>query len=118
MILACPPSANALTRNVPGRGRVRTRAYRKWIQAHLPLVRLVGDREANRSETRVTMIANIDRRRDLDNLIKPVLDLLVAGCVIADDRWVDEILIRRGTLPPKGGVDVKIARDGSKPQTV
>ena len=36
------------------------------------------------------------RTRDLDNSIKLALDLLVYMSIIDDDRWVDDLHIRRG----------------------
>lgn len=42
----------------------------------------------------------LSRRRDLDNVLKSTLDLLVRHGVIADDRFVDEIRIVR--LVPEG----------------
>lgn len=43
------------------------------------------------------------RRRDLDNLVKPVLDVLKQHGAIADDRWVDRIEVRRAQ-PCEGGL--------------
>lgn len=40
------------------------------------------------------------RGRDLDNILKSTLDLLTRMRVIADDRFVDELLVRR--MVPRG----------------
>lgn len=44
---------------------------------------------------RVEMAVGIDYRRDLDNVIKPVMDALADAGVIPDDRYVDVIEARR-----------------------
>lgn len=46
------------------------------------------------------------RRRDLDNAIKPILDMIVQHGLIEDDRWVDEITIRR--VAPKEALTVAL----------
>ena len=48
-----------------------------------------------RTPVEVTISADIDRRRDLDNVIKPVIDLLQSTGILPDDRWVDSICATR-----------------------
>ena len=51
---------------------------------------------------RVTIEAAVNRTRDLDNLVKPVIDSCQAAGIIPDDRWVDVVEARR---VPAGDVE-------------
>jgi crossover junction endodeoxyribonuclease RusA len=53
-----------------------------------------------------------DRRaRDLDNLLKPLLDALEAAGVVANDSSFARLTIERAEVePPRGRVDVHLAR--------
>lgn len=44
---------------------------------------------------RLIIEAPLNRKRDLDNVLKPTLDLLVAMQLISDDRYVDQITLMR-----------------------
>lgn len=86
-----PPSANNLFVNVRGRGRVKSKSYRAWID-------LAGWHLARNRPTKWTGDVAIsieagprNRRRDIDNLTKPILDLLVSMKVIQDDRFVTSV---------------------------
>jgi crossover junction endodeoxyribonuclease RusA len=91
--LPFPVSVNAMYRSVRGRV-IKSARYRAWIQqaglhinAQRP-VKIVGP-----VHIRLDLVAPDARNRDADNLLKPVLDLLVAHQIIsADDstivRWV------------------------------
>lgn len=84
--LPFPPSVNALFLNVRGRGRVRTQAYRKWADEAGWLLK--SQRPASfKAPVKVAIEVNPPNRRarDLDNLSKPVMDLLVTHQVIPDD---------------------------------
>lgn len=48
------------------------------------------------------------RRRDLDNLLKPILDGLTAAGIWDDDSQVDELKIVRGEQTPHGRVMVEV----------
>ena len=50
------------------------------------------------------------RRRDLDNLQKPLLDALEHARVYADDSQIDLLITRRRDVRPGGGVAVLIER--------
>lgn len=105
--LPMPPSVNALFANVPGRGRIKTRAYRSWIKEAGWALRMarVG---AVTSRVRVLIEAGTNNRRDADNLAKPILDLLKAHGVLKDDSakyvagvsadWNDDVTGCRVTL--------------------
>jgi Holliday junction resolvase RusA-like endonuclease len=50
------------------------------------------------------------RVRDLDNILKPLLDLLVLGDVLDDDSFVDSIAITRSPPNGKGWVTIRVVR--------
>jgi len=64
---------------------------------------------------RVAILANPpDRRqRDLDNLLKPLLDALAHGGMIENDRFVDDLRIVRGPVAAGGFVTVAVDLIGS-----
>ena len=114
VILPLPPSANHYTgyRAVPiykhgvgvydkgGKPKYMVRAFtthkgRAWMEAASLLLR--GRMEPVEPKVRVgvEIVAGIDLRRDLDNVIKPVLDALQRAKVLPDDRYVDRIEARR-----------------------
>ena len=92
-----PPSTNALfTTRKGSRQRIKTDAYRRWIkEAGWVLVNQTSLTTAISGSVRVHIDLPFSRRRDIDNAIKPIADLLVSCAVVEDDRWVDEYLVRR-----------------------
>lgn len=92
-LLPIPPSLNNAFVNATGkRGRIKSDGYREWIRiARFALPdgpRVVGPFE-------VTISLPAAMRGDLDNRIKPVLDLLVKAGITADDRHCQSIFVRR-----------------------
>lgn len=96
-VLPIPPSVNNLFINTRS-GRVSGSAYKRWRQeagwaiklgcgAFVPplLTGIVG----------VKITAPLNRRRDLDNALKPLLDILVRMEVISDDNLIDDLHIVR-----------------------
>ncbi len=99
--LSYPPATNNLYFNAPGKGRVKTERYAGWldesgwrIAAQRP-GRIVGP-----FATEITVTRPDNRRRDLDNMLKPILDCLVKYRVTADDS-----LARRHTIQWADGGD-------------
>lgn len=102
--LPMPPSVNSMYRNVPGKGRVKTKDAKAW--AYEAGWMLVTQRNQNTRhkqfkgpvEVEVSAYRPASRRRDLDNILKALLDLLTSTQTIADDsqvvaikaRWVTE----------------------------
>lgn len=97
-----PPSVNALFKNVPKRGRVKTDEYRNFIRMAVTAIR----RQAvPRLEGRVIAIFGVERmsdRADIDNRLKAMLDAIVEAKVIEDDRFVTAIAI--SWLPSANGM--------------
>lgn len=98
--LPAPPSANELFANrMRGGGRVKTSAYRAWLEEagyHLRIAWAnLGKPEIGTQPMRLTIKAGIGRHRDLSNCCKAVEDLLVAMLPVPDDRWNDEVHLSR-----------------------
>lgn len=94
-----PPSTNNLFFNVPKRGRVKSPRYQAWEgEAGL----LLKAQKPGRLTGNVEMILTVPQktRADLDNLAKPILDLLVTHSVIEDDgKPVQRVTVQRGPTP-------------------
>lgn len=93
-----PPSVNALYRNVPQKGRVKTKAYSAWI-AHAGL--LVNRQKPERCDGDVSVecvFGPRNRRRDIDNCLKPVLDLIQRCGVIENDKNVVKVSAEWGDV--------------------
>lgn len=92
-LLDMPPSANRLWRQGP-RGIYAAADFRRWKQT------AAAEVMASRRETiagPVEVLIAVERRhkgRDLDNVIKPVLDALQAGRAIENDRQVERLYAR------------------------
>lgn len=100
LTLPYPPTANKIWRAVSGR-QIKSAKYRAWIDEAALSIRqqrprgIVGDYHLF-----IRATAPDRRRRDLDNLIKPLSDALSQGGVIGDDsgcrvliaNWADTII--------------------------
>ena len=95
IIIPVPPSANAMYRPAKGRHIVKSQVYKDWLEAHKYEVRARFKPVSEKVPVRVSLIVNVGRQRDLDNLVKPICDLLQYSGVLPDDRWVDEITMNR-----------------------
>jgi Holliday junction resolvase RusA-like endonuclease len=94
LTIPMPPSINACWRETMIHGqarRVRTGDYKRWLRHAGGLIvvqrppRLTSDVEV------LIEVGPRNRGADIDNRIKPTLDLLVAQQVIADDRYVTRV---------------------------
>lgn len=109
--LPLPPSANALYIQ-RGRRRVPTSEYQRWRRSAGLIVRAASgpdDIIPPRTPIRVVIAASASRRRDLDNIIKPSVDMLQKAGIIADDRMVDRIEALR-TPGSRGTMTVTVER--------
>ena len=83
--LPVPPSTNELFRNVPGRGRVITGKYQRWIEDAKS--RFWGVKYSMFDVPVFIVIVLADGRGpDCDNSLKAPIDLLKKMGVIKDDR--------------------------------
>jgi crossover junction endodeoxyribonuclease RusA len=102
LTLPWPPSVNTYWRNVNGKtliskeGRLYRQAVREQVNDQNGVQSLAG-------RLSVSIVAHVpdQRRRDLDNLLKAVLDGMTHAGVWLDDSQIDELQIRRG---PIGGM--------------
>lgn len=101
ILLPAPPSANELFgRNPFTRKMHRSRKYKDW-QEGCGYV-LVNRRAKNKIKRLspdctygLSIVSNIARNRDLDNIAKPLIDLLVAFEITPDDRYLDTLSMFR-----------------------
>ena len=111
LLLPWPPSINHYYRNVGGRTLIsrKGREYRGTVGA------LVAGANLPPFAPEARLVAIIDvfppdrRRRDLDNIQKPVLDALEHAGVYEDDSQIDILVTRRGGVVPGGGLRVVLA---------
>ena len=100
-----PPSANNLFINVGGavRGRrARGPDYKRWLHDAGWLIKTQVQPAEGAALVpgivRVLIEAPLNRRRDLDNALKPLLDLMVKMHIIDNDCWIDDLrIVRIGT---------------------
>jgi crossover junction endodeoxyribonuclease RusA len=114
--LPWPPSVNTYWRSVAMGKRVNVvvsaegRAYRAAIAAEVKRC-WPGLTNPTQSRLAVYALANPPdrRRRDLDNILKALLDGLTHGGVWGDDSQVDDLHIERGNVVANGQVTVVIS---------
>jgi crossover junction endodeoxyribonuclease RusA len=109
--LPYPPSHNSYYRRVGHRTLISRegRAYRKRVIAQL-MVSGGGQQPPNDGRIALAMDAFPPdrRRRDLDNIQKPLLDALEHAGVYADDSQIDLLLTARQSVEPGGKVCVRV----------
>ncbi|MBI0447198.1 RusA family crossover junction endodeoxyribonuclease [Deinococcus sp. DB0503] len=110
MSLPFPPSVNRMWRSVQGRNILSAagREYRKAGLASLDPQRLACWPRTGRLSVSVTLCPPDARRRDVDNYLKAVLDLLTHGGVYVDDSQIDRLTITRGPVEKGGRVIVEV----------
>jgi len=92
LTIPIPPSVNQIYANVPGKGRVKTKQYRQWLD--LAGWQVLGQRRGRRVEGKVDIqieVRRLSANSDADNRIKATLDLLVKQGVIDDDKNVQKV---------------------------
>ncbi len=80
-----PPSTNHLFLTTKTRKRVKTPEYRSWLEQAIPVLALLKQPEKLPCKIDLFLIGNWNEQRDGDNVVKAVLDALVAAQVIPDD---------------------------------
>ena len=92
---------------------VHTKTFKSWYSSIGYLVNgqkihsdFPTDSEPRRY--RIEIDVNVDYKRDIDNIIKPTLDLLKQCHVISDDRYVDYLRCERVSVGPKNIMHVQV----------
>ncbi|ARO57375.1 hypothetical protein B2G69_07155 [Methylorubrum zatmanii] len=80
-----PPSTNSLFFNVAGKGRVKTPRYRRWRDNAVLAICTTKPTPGRMAGPCDVTIYLPPFRRDIDNRVKPCLDVAVAAGIIADD---------------------------------
>ena len=100
--LTVPQSTNALylTTAKLGSRRVATKPYKNWsLKSRFALEDQFKREEYKKLPEKtpfaVTISANVDHRRDIDNLAKPTLDVLRKAGVTPDDRYCNRLVVLR-----------------------
>jgi Holliday junction resolvase RusA-like endonuclease len=100
--LPYPPTLNNLFANVPGKGRVKSNTYRRWLAEALALLRAQRAPKVLGSYHLRILAYRPDRRaRDLDNLAKTTSDVLKLAGVIEDDSLAKTISMAWSDDEPK-----------------
>lgn len=106
LTLPLPPSVNAAYANAPGKGRVKTKAYRRWTAAALAELwqqKPAGGFPAFDGAFSVHIAVPLNMRGDIDNRIKAALDFLKKpACIISDDKHAVGASISRDEKVPAG----------------
>jgi Holliday junction resolvase RusA-like endonuclease len=94
LTLPMPPSTNTLWKNVAGGGRRRTSGYNAWYEEAGWAVNRQKPGKI-RGPYSVSIRVPAAMRADVDNAIKPIIDLLVKMGVTGDDKEMQAVSIRR-----------------------
>ena len=94
--LPVPPTTNNLyvTRR-DGKGRARTSQYAAWQKEAQQLIMISGCPREGWRHVRVEVLAPLNYKRDIENCLKCLMDVLATMHIVADDRWIDQIEVRR-----------------------
>lgn len=94
-----PFSANKMFTPIARGKMIKSQKYRDWIDKNLPILKDSLE-PANKFpiELEFVLYSNYEwvRKNDIDNLIKPIVDLLVRAGIMPDDsaRYIENISIR------------------------
>lgn len=91
--LPIPPSVNGAWRNVPGKGRVKSAAYKAWVTStawQIRSQRIVGQ-PLNYPVAVSIKCERPTANSDIDNRIKPILDILKTAGIYLDDKQVMKV---------------------------
>ena len=110
--LPYPPTVNTYYRNVKGKTLIseKGREYRKAV-ADQVLIQRAAKAYAGRLGVLVEAYPPDKRSRDLDNILKSLLDSLTKAGVWADDSQIDDLQVVRKTVG--GMVKVRVWTQGA-----
>ena len=107
--LPWPPTVNTYYTIARGR-KILSKKGRDYKKYAMPL--WTGDLVSGQVEVNIEAHPPDKRKRDLDNILKPILDLLTNNGVWKDDSQVDVLRIRRRHIAKPGYVRVYITEIG------
>jgi crossover junction endodeoxyribonuclease RusA len=112
--LPIPPSLNKYYRVRNGKPIISEhgRAYRKEVSA----VRLLENLKPThgRLAVKIVLVAPNNQRRDLDNILKCLLDAMAKAGLYADDSQIDRLEVVRGEVNPNNPrVDIVLTGDAA-----
>lgn len=113
LTLPYPPSANRLWRAVNGR-QIKSAEYRRWLEA--AALSILVQRPARISgayHLKVVATRPDKRRRDIDNLLKPISDALAAAEVIANDCEAQSVFAGWSEVGPVPGGSVVVTLEAA-----
>jgi crossover junction endodeoxyribonuclease RusA len=99
--LPWPPALNRYYRNLNGRTLISQAGRDYRINAYLAVCDQAPGHVGGRVRVDITAHQPDRRRRDLDGMLKAVLDALTHTNVIDDDSCIDDLRIKRGDLDRK-----------------
>lgn len=107
-VLPYPPSVNTYWRRRGSQYYISDKGqkYRKDVQQ---IIRQLKLDIFTKSRLRIKVIADVpdSRRRDLDNILKGLLDSLIHAGFAEDDEQFDDIRVIRGVKVPGGRLGIK-----------
>lgn len=108
--LPFPPSVNSLYNFYKGRWLLSKEGRNYHTRIIMLCRKLLGPPDPIKGRVRVgiTMYPPDERRRDLDNTLKGLLDSIVKARVIHDDSQIDDLRIVRGERKEGGEIAVQI----------
>lgn len=103
------PSVNSMYRNVPGVGRVKSTAYKKW--AKIAMFEMMAQRKLPLPVPPVCLTIRLpdsNGRGDLSNRVKCLEDLLVRMGMISDDndKIIRKLVVEVGAA--KGRCEIEL----------
>ncbi|EPK6501878.1 RusA family crossover junction endodeoxyribonuclease [Klebsiella aerogenes] len=107
--LPYPPSVNSYWRRGNGRTYINQKG-REYRQAVRELLESKGldINTAARLNLRIVAYMPDRRRRDIDNILKAVLDSLEHGGLMQDDAQIDVLKVVRGCVVPGGQLSIRV----------
>jgi len=110
LTLPWPPSVNHYWRHVGARVLIsrQGREYRRAVIRDLQLQTFPPSGKHHRLAVNINVFPPDRRRRDLDNLLKSVLDAMEHAGVYADDAQIDQLIVSRREALPGGQLTVKV----------
>ena len=106
--LPYPPSVNHYYRVAKGRVRISQagRTYRTEVALELAMLQL--RKHTGELSVTIDMYPPDKRKRDIDNVLKALMDAMQHGGLYEDDSQISKLTIERRAVAPPGRVEVWI----------